>query len=144
MPIVHQIGKYIPKRANPLIHQLTFDCVLVILAYISATILRRILPLGKNVGTAYVWLDIRLYVTLVIGVFIGYALLIAIGLNRIPLTSVGRLSASTHSALLTTLMLELLFSAQSGLQKIYYALIILAVAVAKYLLVERSHRAFHR
>ncbi|GAC1400366.1 MAG: hypothetical protein NVSMB52_13950 [Chloroflexota bacterium] len=118
-------------RGIGLLAEYVWDLAILLTAYLIATYLRRELPLGKYVGTNYVWHDLQLYVTIALGLALAYALRLS-PLPRPRSEAARRFCTSILGVFLTVGTLTVFTPRQSGLQKGYFllaALVLVALLV---------------
>ncbi|GAC1321983.1 MAG: hypothetical protein NVS2B16_02360 [Chloroflexota bacterium] len=104
------------------------DLAILLVTYQVATYWREVLPFGRYVGTNYQWHTPVLYLTIALGVAIAYLLRLASQSPYSP-RSMSHLATLVVSIPLVCLTLTLLMPLQSGLQKGYFAVLALPLAL---------------
>ena len=113
-------------RGLTVVGEYALDLCILLAAYLVATYWREVLPFGKYVGTNYQWHTPVLYLTIALGLLIAYLLRgAAQGLLR---RNISHLTTLLVSIPLVAATIAVLMPLQSGLQKGYFT--ILAVPLA--------------
>jgi lipopolysaccharide transport system permease protein len=108
--------------------QYALDLAILFAAYLVATYWREALPFGKYVGTNYQWHTPVLYLTIALGVTIAY-LLRLISLSPRSSHAMSHLTTVLVSIPLVGVSLTVVMPLQSGLQKGYFVVLALPLAL---------------
>jgi lipopolysaccharide transport system permease protein len=104
------------------------DLTLLFTAYLTALYMRRELPFGRFVGTNYDWYNPRAYVVVAVCLAAVYALRLSLRRRR-PSERTWRFWGLVLGIVLACLALTIFLPHLSGLQKVYFAVSALALAV---------------